>query len=159
MNPQPLLSTVSAFVLVAIVIGLSTYLRQLSETRERLIDEIEAGKIGKFPSGAPQTAAKLAYLEASRSRLNRVAPILIWFSIIVIGRVAALAGFEIPNGGASDMVNYVFRWCDFILMMGVGILFFGLWYMHYNGRQQDDAIRAITKGWIAGNTMNSRPVD
>lgn len=65
MHTAPLLSSISAFVLIAIAFAMSAYLKNVVEKGEQLLDDIDEAKLTKFPAGAPQTIKKSHDLEMS----------------------------------------------------------------------------------------------
>ncbi len=149
MSTEPILSSPPAFVLLGVIVGLAAYLRQISEARDKLIDEIEGGKVWNFPVGELHTAEKLKHLANSRDRLNRVAPRVIWLTILIAFRLTLLgyARFQYPEDTAK--FDFAFRLLDLGILGGLLILLVGLWYMHKKSSEHNERIRAMARAVMA----------
>jgi hypothetical protein len=159
MNTSPVLSTPPAFILLAVLVGLAAYLRQLGEARDRLIDDIEGGKVWNYPVGERHTAERLEHLKTSRDRLNWVAPPVIWLTILITLRMEILAFARLRYPGEPEKFATVFRPIDFVIVTSFLVLLLGLWYMHKKTRQNDDRIRALADGWRADRRSRRCAVD
>jgi hypothetical protein len=149
---QPMLSSPPAFVLLGVAVGLAAYLRQLGESRSQLIDDIEYEKDeiqSRFPLGESHTNTKLKSLKASRRNLRIIAPIVIWFTIIIVVRLTLLAFARWWYPGDDDFLGIVFRRADFGVMCGLTVIFVGLWYMHCAGRRNDKKLQPAIDKWKA----------
>jgi hypothetical protein len=142
---DPILSTPPAFTLLAVMVGLAAYLRNLAETRDKMADDIEEKRIQRFPPGAPHTKTKLAELKSSRRRLNAVAPVMIWMTIFTAIRLALVAAVRLFYRLDPTRWDGYFYWYDFVVMCMVVLLFIALWIMHFVTRRRDDRMRAIVE--------------
>jgi hypothetical protein len=149
---QPILNNPPAFVLLAIMIGLGAYLRQLAENRGAQIEDIEGGRDKNYPLGEFHTAEKLKDLEESRRRLNQVAPPTILFTIAVGFRFLALAyaRLRVPD----DPLRYAafFRAFDFAIAAVLFALLIALYIMHRAAKRSDERIRTLIEAWRARPT-------
>lgn len=89
MQAVPMLSNPPALVLLALVVGLGAYLRQVAENAAKLLDEINEGRHPTmYPQDAERTQIKVRSLENTREKLNGlVAPIMIWVSVFTTARL------------------------------------------------------------------------
>ncbi len=146
---QPLLNNPPAFVLLAIMVGLAAYLRQLGENRSAQIDEIEGERDENFPLGEFHTTEKLKDLQRSRKRLNQVAPPAILFTIAVGFRFLALAYARVKAPDDLQLYASFFRKFDLVIAAALFVLLLALYIMHRAARKSDDRIRALIEAWRA----------
>lgn len=145
---DPILSAPPAFVLLAIILTLSAYLRQLSEHRRQQNDDIEDGTAStRFPLGEQHTAAQLKRLSESQQNLNIVAHLLIFFSIVISVRLLMLAYARWRCPSDSQYLATGFRIFDMCIMSVLLVLFIGLWVMHFLSRRSEKRIRRMTEEW------------
>lgn len=155
---EPLLSAPPAFVLLAVVVGISGYLREVSKNREKEIDDIEERKCAsKFPPGSPQRKKRLDDLESSRKRLTFVATCMIALVILIAARLLAIAIMRAVNRSDPLWLDVAYRVADLVIMALLFALFISLGWMHHIGRQKNNEIRVMVKTWRAAQESTARP--
>jgi hypothetical protein len=151
-NVDALLSNPPAFVLLAGMVGLGAYLRQLGEARLKQIEELETGQVKDFPAGSLHTKEKLAHLQKSRLNLNdRVAPAVIFLLLALVARLGLLAVARLKYQIEPASLTRAFQWFDAIFMACLFVLFLALALMHQIGRRREERIRLMQAGWKGTN--------
>jgi hypothetical protein len=146
---QPLLNNPPAFVLLAIMIGLAAYLRQLGEHRSSQIDEIEGGRDKNYPLGEFHSTEKIKDLRRSRERLNQVAPPAILFTIAIGFRLLALAYVRFRAPDDPQLYAGFFRTFDLVIAVVLFFLLVVLYVMHRAARRSDEKMRSLVEAWRA----------
>lgn len=144
---SPVLNNPPAFVLLAIVIGLAAYLRQLGEKRNDEIDKIRSGKNDDYPIGLRHTNDRIDYLTRSRDRLNQVAPTFIWFTIFVCIRFLGLTIARLVDPTNPNLWGLAFRIFDVAIAGVLLVLVVALYVMHRIATGEEQKIRLTMEGW------------
>ena len=145
----PMLSNPPAVVLLALVVGLGAYLRQVAENASKMLDELEEGKHEKlYPPDTARTILKMHALNNTRNQLNGiVAPAMILLGILTAARLVLQSILLLPNVQRclGIFLDPFFRWFDFFAFSFLLIAFTFLGVMHFSARATDKMIRELPK--------------
>jgi hypothetical protein len=148
-NQSSLFGGPAGVTLLAVLVALSAYLRSVAGTADTTRKGILIGEDKMYPaplSGGSKderiacTEARLDALQDSYEKLQVAAYLLIALTIALLFRLMAEAVTRLDQTW-HDHAEHVFRVTDATLLAWVIFAFFGLIYMHREGRLRDDVIR------------------
>jgi len=148
MNSMPILDGPPVFILLAVVVGLAAYVRQVSLGAQNLIDDIERGASNVYPYDptrlAQRTSAKLNLLRSTRKSLKGLTHVLFLFMTFVAVRVFVYARSRMGWTMLSSVFGEVARhWFDLVASIALPLLVIAMWIMHSRARGKDDKIRRM----------------
>jgi len=148
MNSMPILDGPPVFILLAVVVGLAAYVRQVSLGAQNLIDDIERAASNIYPYDptrlAQRTSAKLNLLRSTRKSLKGLTQVLFLFMTFVAVRVFVYARSRMGWTMLSSVFGEVARhWFDLVASIALPLLVIAMWIMHSRARRKDDKIRCM----------------
>lgn len=144
---DPLLKGPPQFILLALIVALSAYLRQVRSTAVEQHDKIANGGVWNYPLDSPYlvfTKRKLKLLDGVANNLTVASPFFIVLFVVITGRagIDALDRFRHPGGFEFTQILCII---DFIIVIWVFLAFLGLTVSHFITRIRDDRIRAVAR--------------
>jgi hypothetical protein len=98
--PRPMLSNPPALVLLALIVGLGAYLRQVAENLAGLRDDIEENLHPRYPENSDRRHIKLTSIESSLRKVNGVvAPVMIVMAVLTAVRLTLQSFSSLGNSG------------------------------------------------------------
>lgn len=143
---DPVLKGPPQFILLAIIVALSAYLRAVRSSAVEQRDKIAGGEMWNYPLESPYSAfteRKLELLERVAKTLTVISPFFIILFMVITGR-AAISAFDRSNDPCSHITRVLWV-VDFIIVAWVFFAFVGLASSHFVARRRDDWIRAVAK--------------
>lgn len=141
-KPEPLLLSTSGMTLLAIIVALSAYLRQVSANAEDKRDKIELGKLDKlYPEKSERRKRKIAALTRTSENMHVAAPILMLLSLAIALRLLVETS---AKGGLLQSWQRFLRIYDFLVLETVVLAFLALCILHFVAWIRDEKIRALT---------------
>ena len=141
---SPIFNGAGAFTLLAIVLALAAYLRQVSVSAEELRAKIK-GEQSDTPypwrdASNAMRLEKIALLNEMHGGLKWLMHILSWISYTLVVRITLFA-FEVlgPNGDQS--FERVLLWVDLVIAICLGLLVGAMYVTHLRFRRWDDTLR------------------
>jgi hypothetical protein len=154
---EPILNGAPGFILLAFVVALAGYLRQVSMNAQDRIEQIESNKHSDlWPKEAEHTLDRVNLLRKTRRKIELVARPL-FFLIAVVSLRAML--YALSRIAPSDMVyQYVGRastwWsAEWLRSIDLGITFFllllvlAMWVMHESGKFKEKRLMEKLLAW------------
>lgn len=130
---DPVLSGVPGFALLALVVALAAYLRQVSATARDKLEEIFADRNALWKrENDDWTLERVRILSRTRNIIKIVTHVFFGLGTLVGARVCVFAL-------APKLNNAVLYWLDFALIATVAVSVFGMWIAHAINRSADDA--------------------
>jgi hypothetical protein len=168
-SPNPLLSGSPQIALLALIIGLSAYFRQVRSNAVDQRDKVAEGKLCNYPIHGKYmalTERKLRLLDTTGLMLTMASPLF----IILFVALSLRAVFD-----AIDQVKYyphgalILAVADVVILVWVLFAFGILTITHFISRTRDDRIRAVSRAFedefrrdaadLSARTYTKRAVD
>jgi hypothetical protein len=126
--------------LLALVVAVSLYLRQVASAADEKYDKILRNESPIYPQGKKYTDKKLNALNSTHENMHVVAPFLIALSVFVILRfsVDAISGVGFIWPQQHPLILKV---ADFLILEWFVLAMLGLAFLHWKARRRDEAIR------------------
>jgi len=141
----PLLSGAPQFTLLALIVGLSAYLRTVRSNAVELRDKIAGGGVWNYPIEGDRrflTGMKLELLDNVATKLLLMSPLLV---MLFMG-IAARALFDAVNDAMHfTQASRILTSADIVILTWTTSVFILLGLFHFNSRVRDDRIRAVAR--------------
>lgn len=126
--------------LLALIIAISLYLRQLATTADEKYDKIRSGQVPMYPLDKEYTKKKLAALNSTQENMHVAAPFMISLSVLAAVKFSVDA---IASIGFKWQQEYAlaFKVVDFVVLEWFVLAMVGLAILHWVARKRDEAIR------------------
>lgn len=140
---MPILNGEAGFVLLAIVVGLGAYVRQVYVESNEIYDQLKSGELkSRWPLEAKYTQDRLANLKYVQERLIVVTRLMFLFIVLLSLRLVAHAIDVIPADIAGTL-NYLrvsdsalYYW-DLTLLVYLTVAFGMMWWTHHRGSERE----------------------
>jgi hypothetical protein len=142
---DPLLKGPPQFVLLALIVALSAYLRQVRSASVDQRDKIAEGKSWNYPLEEPYavfTHERMRILDSVASILTTASPFLILLFVVLSIRALLDAADRLSH---CPWITDVLCVADFLILVWVLMAFVFLASAHFRTRIQDDRIRAVAR--------------
>jgi hypothetical protein len=141
---MPILDGAPGFVLLAFVMALAAYLRQVSTTAQKQIDDIESGSPAAYPYQQASRSVReerIGFLLAMRGKLAIVTHFFFLFLVLLAARMVFYASTKFAwfEAKFADFARY---WFDLSYVSGLLVLIIAMWIMHTIARGRDARLRA-----------------
>jgi hypothetical protein len=144
---QLLLSGPPEFIVLALIVSLGLYLRQVSLHAVELADKIRNRETWATPSHEKLRDKKIEQLDETSAMIELVSPFMILLSIAVGVRIVCDSIFRF-----RDQIEAARRFLfSFDVIIAVGLLgtLMGLGYAHFDARRKDKRIRKDLRSELA----------
>jgi hypothetical protein len=138
---EPPLSGSAQFAVLAIVVALSVYLRQVYANALDLRDKIRGGLVWNFPPSEPHSKEKMEALDSMAEKLAFAGPFLIWLFLPVSSRIVLDVVFRFSFKQSSDVLFAL----DFVIGQWFFFAFVGLAIAHYISTSHNDRLRIAAR--------------
>lgn len=143
---DPLLKGPPQFILLALIVALSAYLRQVRSSAVEQRDKIANGDLWNYPMDSPFvsfTERKLELLDSVANNLTLATPFFIILFVILTIRAGldAIDRFRDLGGWVARALCVA----DFIIVIWVLAIFIAITLSHFRARFRDDRIRAVAR--------------
>jgi uncharacterized integral membrane protein len=147
-DPQttPLLQGPPQFILLALIVALSVYLRQVNAGAFELREKIRTGQAWNYPLRARYkvyTQEKLDALESVSEKLSIAGPLMILLFLLIASRIFTESILRYFSKTVQQS-KWVFA-LDLVIAGWVFLTFLLLARTHFSARKRDDEIRAVAK--------------
>lgn len=143
---KPLLSSSAAFTLLAIVVALSAYLRNVANAADEKREKIKSGDMKLYELGKLHTEERLKALDATYDKMQVAARFLIRLTLLVTIRIfldgIAHFGFYWLNS------SWFFRMFDFLIFEWLLLAVIVLSLLHHRAYERDERIRSSIPGLV-----------
>ena len=129
-------------VLIALVLALSGYLRQVYSHTLDLRDKVRVGELKNYPLSQEHTKKRVAALENNALYLKAASPFLLLLGLGLSARLVVETIGRVLKWGQNGFLFWI---ADVIFAEWLGLLLLGLIVVHLIARVRDDKIRAEAK--------------
>jgi len=144
-NTHPLLSGAPQFTLLALIVALGAYLRQIRNNAVEQRDRIAAGGAWNYPTDKPYwgfTERRVRLLDNISLYLTLASPLVILLFMLI----ALRAFFEAMNlVDPLPNADLILRISDVIILGWTAAIFLMLTFTHFRARVRDDRTRAVSR--------------
>lgn len=140
---MPILHGESAFVFLAIVVGLGAYVRQVYVDSNEIYDQLKSGALAsRWPLEEKFTQDRLANLKYVQTSLIRVTRLMFLLILLLSLRIVAQAINAIPADVAwifkcARVSEAVLYYWDLALLVYVSVSFGMMWWTHHRGSERE----------------------
>jgi hypothetical protein len=146
---EPILNGVASVTLMALLIALAVYLRQVSADTEDTIESLLSNTKSLWPRSAEHTQKRIKLLTRVLNYIVAITPILFLMSFIISARLVAGAYFAACTKNIFSfcvdtmdiLSSHVLMAVDCFITFVVLILIAGMWAMHSRLKRQEKPIR------------------
>jgi len=148
-SKEPLLKGPPEFILLALIVAFTAYLRQVHMSAIEQRDKIRQGKVWNYPLHKPYheyTKAKMKALDSVAENLAIASPFLVWLFVLVAFRIVVEAAlrFSPACSVAYPRWLYIFDFAIAIWVLGIFII---LALTHWHSRRRNAEIRAVERAF------------
>ena len=149
LSKEPLLKGPPEFILLALIVAFTAYLRQVHMSAIEQRDKIRKGEVWNYPLHTPYheyTKAKIEALDSVAESLAIASPFLVWLFVLAAFRIVVEAVLRLSPTSSLSYPRWLYIF-DFAIAFWVLGIFIILALTHWHSRRRNAEIRAVERAF------------